>query len=199
MRTIGSLTAAVTVAAIALGATAKLGARQGGGQQQGAAARSNTPTGSVDTDEDGQPRTLPKLPAGMTTQMIVQGDSIFHGKAACYTCHGADATGMPASGSGITRGVAFIPNEWQPIDSLITAGISEDITRSPIAMPPKGAQSNLTPDEIKLVAAYVWAIAHVRGEPWPGGHRTHEQAGGQGTAASTPATTPAGAPAPKKP
>jgi mono/diheme cytochrome c family protein len=197
MRTIGSL--ALAFGAIALGSVAKLAARQGGGQQPSAAGRSSMTTGAADTDEDAQPRTLPKLPAGMTTQMIVQGDSIFRGKGGCVTCHGADATGMPAAGSGITRGVAFIPNEWQPIDSLIMAGISEALTRSPIAMPPKGAQSNLTADETKLVAAYVWAIAHVRGEPWPGGHRTHEQAVGQGTPASTPATTPAGTPPPKKP
>ena len=194
-RTIGSL--ALAFGAIALGSVAKLAAPQGGGQQPSAAGRSSMTTGAPDTDEDAQPRTLPKLPAGMTTQMIVQGDSIFHGKGGCVTCHGADATGMPASGSGLTRGVAFIPNEWQPIDSLITAGISEALTRSPIAMPAKGAQSNLTADETKLVAAYVWAIAHVRGEPWPGGHRTHEQAVGQ-AAPAAPAPAPAGAAA-KKP
>lgn len=192
MRTIGSL--ALAFGAIALGSVARLAARQGGGQQPGAAGRSSMTTGAADTDEDAQPRTLPKLPAGMTIQMIVQGDSIFHGKGGCVTCHGADATGMPAAGSGLTRGVSFVPNEWQPIASGITAGIPEALTRSPIAMPPKGAQSNLTPDEIKLVAAYVWAIAHVRDEPWPGGHRTHEQAVGQ----AAPAPTPAGA-APKKP
>lgn len=192
MRTIGSL--ALAFGAIALGSVARLAARQGGGQQPGAAGRSSMTTGAADTDEDAQPRTLPKLPAGMTIQMIVQGDSIFHGKGGCVTCHGADATGMPAAGSGLTRGVSFVPNEWQPIAAGITAGIPEALTRSPIAMPPKGAQSNLTPDEIKLVAAYVWAIAHVRDEPWPGGHRTHEQAVGQ----AAPAPTPAGA-APKKP
>jgi mono/diheme cytochrome c family protein len=196
MRTIGSLAAALALGTITLGSAARLATRLGGQQPQpGAAGRSNMPTGAVDTDEDGQPRTLPKLPAGMTIAMIVQGDSIFHGKGGCVACHGFDATGMPAAGSSLTRGVAFIPDEWQPIDSLITAGIPEPITRTPIAMPPLGAQSNLTADEVKLVAAYVWAIATVRDEPWPGGHRTHEQAVGQGTPA-TPA--PAGA-TPTKP
>jgi hypothetical protein len=36
----------------------------------------------------------------------------------------------------------------------------------------RGAASNLTDEETRRVAAYVWAIAHVRGEPWLGGHRT---------------------------
>ena len=73
-----------------------------------------------------------------------------------------------------TKGFPVIAiNANDPIDSLVTAGIPEAITRSPIAMPARGAQSNLTPDEVKLSAAYVCAIASVRGEPWPGGHQTH--------------------------
>jgi hypothetical protein len=126
-----------------------------------------------DLNEDGQRRRLPPLPRGMTLTMIQQGDDLYRGKAGCFTCHGPDGGGMPASGSGITAGLNFVPSEWEPIDSLIRAGIPEPVTRSPIAMPPRGAQSNLTDDESRRVAAYVWAISQVRGEPWPGGHRTH--------------------------
>ncbi len=194
MRAIGSLVAAVAVGAFALGAAGRLAVRHASGHQQpGTGGRSNVPApGPADTDENAQPRTLPKLPSGMTIQMIVQGDSIYRGKGGCVTCHGADATGMPNAGSGLTRGVAFIPNEWQAIDSLTTAGISEALTRTAVAMPPRGAQSNLTPEETRLVAAYVWAIAHVRGEPWPGGHRTHATEAAQGARADTTA-------APKQP
>jgi len=171
MRTITTL-AIATAGLLALGVTAST--LQAPQQRPGTAGRTNAPaTGTVDTDEDGQPRTLPALPAGMTISIIQQGDDIFHGKGGCVTCHGPDALGVPASGSALTHGVAFIPPEWKAIDSLITAGMPEDLTRTPIAMPARGAQSNLTPDEVRLVAAYVWAIGHVRGEPWPGGHRTH--------------------------
>lgn len=188
-----ALTAALAVGVFALGGLAAASMQQ----QPGTAGRATEPktSGTMDTDEDAQPTKLPALPSGMTIQMVQQGDSIFHGKAGCVTCHGPDATGMPAAGSGITRGTSFIPPDWKSIDSLVTAGIPEAITRSPIAMPPRGAQSNLTPDEVKLVAAYVWAIAHVRGEPWPGGHRTHGEAT---TPTAQPAATPAGA-APKRP
>lgn len=197
MTTIGSLAVALTLGTVALGAATTLMPRQA---QQPPAGRATEPStaaraGMVDTDEDAQPRTLPPLPSGMTIRMIQQGDSIFRGKGGCVTCHGPDATGMPNAGSGITRGVSFIPNEWPSIDSLITAGIPEALTRSGVAMPARGAVSNLTPDEVKLVAAYVWAIAHVRGEPWPGGHRTHAMAATQG---ATTGTAPAGA-APKTP
>ncbi len=141
------------------------------GQERGRAA--GAPDVS-DLNEDGQRRQLPPLPRGMTIEMIRQGDAIYRGKGGCVTCHGPDGGGMPASGSGITAGLNFVPSEWEPLDSLIRAGIPEPATRSPIAMPPRGAQSNLTEDETRQVAAYVWAISQVRGEPWPGGHRSHQ-------------------------
>jgi mono/diheme cytochrome c family protein len=145
------------------------------GQNQDAQSRMSRSGPVPDTDEDGQPRRLPPLPQGMTLAMVRQGDSLFRGKGGCVTCHGAEATGMPAMGSSLTGGLLFIPIEWSAIDSLIKAGIPEPVTRTPIAMPPKGAQSNLTEQESRLIAAYVWAISQVRGEPWPGGHRQHGQ------------------------
>ena len=126
-----------------------------------------------DLNENGQSAKLPELPQGVTLDMIRQGDDLFRGKGACNTCHGPDGGGMPASGSGITAGLNFVPTEVAAIDSLIKAGIPEPTTRTPVAMPPRGAQSNLTDDETRRLAAYVWAIAQVKGEPWPGGHRTH--------------------------
>lgn len=133
-----------------------------------------------------QPKSLPSLPSGVTLAMIRAGDSVFHGKGGCNTCHGPDAFGMPNSGSALTLGLGFIPIEPRAIDSLVTAGIPEAITRTSIAMPPRGVASNLTPDETRQVAAYVWAIAHTADEPWPGGHRTHAQTANQDSAAARP-------------
>jgi mono/diheme cytochrome c family protein len=127
----------------------------------------------LDLDEDGQPTRLPSLPKGMTLDMIREGDNLYRGKGGCVTCHGPDGGGMPASGSGLTAGLHFVPSEWGPIDSLIRVGVPEPLARSPIAMPARGVQGNLTEDETRRVAAYVWAISQVRGEPWPGGHREH--------------------------
>ena len=143
--------------------------------QQSGEARMTRGT-TLDTNEDGQPAKLPSLPEGMTVRLIAQGDSLFRGKGGCVTCHGQEANGMPNMGSALTSGILFIPHEWQPIDSLIQAGISEPITRTSIAMPPRGAKSDLKPEESRLIAAYVWAISQTKGEPWPGGHRSHAQA-----------------------
>jgi mono/diheme cytochrome c family protein len=109
----------------------------------------------------------------MSVEMIREGDGLFHGKGGCVTCHGPEATGMPNSGSALTAGLHFIPYEWGAIDSLVRQGIPEPVTRTTIAMPGRGAASNLSDDEIRRIAAYVWAISQVKGEPWPGGHQTH--------------------------
>jgi len=127
----------------------------------------------IQTHEDLQPAQLPALPAGMTIQTIVQGDSIYHGKGNCFVCHGIDAEGAPAAGDALTVSLNYAQTEWRSIDSLIDAGIPQVLTRSPIQMPPRGGKSNLSDDEVRRVAAYVWAISQTRGEPWAGGHPSH--------------------------
>jgi cytochrome c5 len=127
----------------------------------------------IRTHDDLQPAQLPPLPAGMTIATIVEGDSIFHGKGACFACHGAEAQGLPAAGDALTVSLEWAQYDWTSIDSLINAGIPQTLTRSPIPMPPRGGKSSLTADEVRRVAAYVWAISQTRGEPWPGGHTSH--------------------------
>lgn len=130
---------------------------------------------AIQTNDMLQPATLPPLPTGMTVDMLVDGDRIFHSSGGCFVCHGVEAQGMPAAGDGITVGLAYIPPTWNAIDSLVTAGLPDADTRSPIAMPGRGAKGNLTRDEVQRVAAYVWAISQTRGEPWAGGHPSHGQ------------------------
>ncbi len=145
---------------------------------------------TVATNEELQPTTLPPLPAGMTIDMLVEGDRLFHGRGGCFACHGAEAQGLPAAGDGITSALFYARHEWRSIDSVITAGIPDVLTRSPIAMPARGARGDLTPEEMRRVAAYVWAISGVRGEPWPGGHTSHAglvpPGSTKGTAPSSP-------------
>lgn len=150
-----------------------LHAQQGNGRPVNRAAAQNQL--SIQQNDVLQPATLPPLEIGMTLEMITDGDRIFHSSGGCFVCHGVEAQGMPAAGDGITVGLAYIPVAWAAIDSLVTAGMPDAVTRSPIAMPARGAKGNLTQDEVGRVAAYVWAIAQTRGEPWPGGHTSHQQ------------------------
>jgi mono/diheme cytochrome c family protein len=142
------------------------------------------------TNEDGQPTRLPPLPRGVTLDLVRSGDDVFHGKGHCFACHGADGEGLPNAGSALTLSLSFVPTELAPIDSVIMFGIPESVTRSAISMPPRGGKSDLSTDETLAVATYVWAISQVRGEPWPGGHRSHVNmvpaAALTGTAAARP-------------
>jgi mono/diheme cytochrome c family protein len=122
-----------------------------------------------------QAKQLPALPQGVTLDMIRSGDSVFHYAGGCVSCHGLEAMGLPDKGSGLSLGLHFIPVDPTAIDSLVTNGIPEALTRTTIAMPPRGAASNLSAEQIRDVSAYVWAIAQTADEPWPGGHRTHSQ------------------------
>ena len=131
----------------------------------------------TETDEESQPDTMPTLPDSMRVDDIVAGDAVFHGKGGCFQCHGMEATGLPKRGSSLTAGLIYVPVEkaagWAGLDSLILNGVPENITRSQVAMPMRGLNGDLTADETRVVAAYIWAIAQARGEPWPGGHARH--------------------------
>jgi cytochrome c5 len=127
----------------------------------------------IAAQEEGQPTKLPPLPRGVTLDIVRSGDSVFHGKGHCFACHGADGEGLPDAGSALTLPLNFVPSEVPAIDSVIVFGLPEAVTRSAIAMPPRGGKSDLSTDETWAAAAYVWLISQVRGEPWPGGHQTH--------------------------
>ncbi len=137
-------------------------------------ARLALPGHYFDTDEEAQPDTLPGLPHGMTLAMIRAGDRLFHSKGGCMNCHGSEAQGLPARGKTLTAAVQFVPSgNWNALDSLISVGLPDAMTRSPIAMPPRGEHGDLSAEETHVIAAYVWAISQTKGEPWPGGHVLH--------------------------
>lgn len=140
-------------------------------------------TRAFDTDDAGQPDTLPPLPSGTTLDDVREGDRLFHGAGGCVNCHGAEAQGLAGRGSSLTNGLHLLPSDdLRGIDSIVNVGISDAETRSPIAMPPRGQHTDLTPAETHAVAAYVWAVAHARGEPWQGGHAMHRQHDPNGSA-----------------
>jgi mono/diheme cytochrome c family protein len=169
--------ARIVILVAAAGGTAIIAprtARSQEGRPQVSRQPAKKPSGKIETNEDLQPTVLPPLPPGMTLDMIRAGDQLFHAKGGCFVCHGSEGQGMPAAGDAITNSLSYVQHDWRQIDSLITAGLPDAYTRSPIAMPPRGARSDLTDAEIQRIAAYVWAISAVRGEPWPGGHANHD-------------------------
>ena len=99
-----------------------------------------------------------EFPEGVTSTMIVQGDSLFHGSGLCYACHGAGGTGISGLGANLTD------EEWRNTDGSyagliqrITEGVPAGKSESGVPMPAKGG-AQLTDDQVEAVAAYVWSL-----------------------------------------
>lgn len=167
------MSARAAIGAVLVAAVVGLAGAQAGRSRGEVSKPDAQQPGVSPTNEDLQPAVLPPLPFGVADSDLVAGDRIFHSTGGCFACHGAEGEGLPAAGSAITTGLAYVQPDVASIATLIADGLPDEYTRSPIAMPPRGARGTLTPHEIGLVADYVWAIAHVRGEPWPGGHTSH--------------------------
>ncbi len=101
------------------------------------------------------------VPRGATRAMVALGDRIYHGQvggASCAGCHGANATGSPL-GPNLTSGKwLWSDGSYAGIMRTIRQGVPHPKQyRSP--MPPMGG-AQLTPDELRALAAYVWALSH---------------------------------------
>lgn len=105
-----------------------------------------------------------RLPAGVTPAMVALGDSLFNA-GSCQRCHGQ-------KGVGARNAPSLVEGPWQhhkgtyaEIVATITTGIPKpafkDTTR-PFAMNPRGGPMNLTDDQVKAVAAYVFTITRAR-------------------------------------
>jgi mono/diheme cytochrome c family protein len=186
------LSLAMAAAVVGASASPANAQRQQSAPDKSAAKKQTKPAPqlTIETNEDLQPTALPPLPVGMTIDMLVEGDRLFHGRGGCFACHGTEAQGLPAAGDGITSSLSYARHEWRSLDSLIRAGVPDAITRSPIAMPARGARGDLSDAEIQQLSAYVWAISGVKGEPWPGGHASHVSMVPAGSTQGTAPTKP---------
>jgi mono/diheme cytochrome c family protein len=101
------------------------------------------------------------VPPGTSADMVALGNRIFHGEvggAACTGCHGADGAGTPL-------GPNLTDNQWLWSDGSV-AGIASTITQGVMQpkqyrapMPPLGG-AQLSPEQVKALAAYVWGLGH---------------------------------------
>lgn len=93
---------------------------------------------------------------------VALGDSIFHGKvgnALCYVCHGPKGKGVTGLGPNLTD------KEWLNGDgslAFIAKTVEEGVAKpkkAPAPMPPRGG-GQLTPEQIKAAASYVYSLSH---------------------------------------
>ena len=98
------------------------------------------------------------LPEGVTQEMVAQGEQIFN-QQICFSCHGAN-------GVGSVLGPALTDQEWLNTDGsyegimgIVRTGVPQPVQFTSSAMPPMGG-IQLTDEQIRQVAAYVYALSH---------------------------------------
>jgi mono/diheme cytochrome c family protein len=99
-----------------------------------------------------------QLPAGVTQEMVQQGDTLFHGPGKCFKCHGAD-------GKGTQKGPNLIPpkkwininGEYDEIVKVVTNGVADPKEHS--SPMPSRTVAKLSEDDVRNVSAYVWSIS----------------------------------------
>ncbi|MDH4043301.1 MAG: c-type cytochrome [Gemmatimonadota bacterium] len=146
VRTLASLTALTIVFAAC-----------GGGEQQQTDA---TPEIPAPTTEMATPAAMPtsQMPAGVTAEMVAEGNTLFHGAGICMTCHGQDAKGVPGLGVNLTdQEWLHSDGSYEAIVNQIMKGVTATESKTGVAMPAKGG-SAITDEQVKAVAAYVYSL-----------------------------------------
>ncbi|WP_395664760.1 PQQ-dependent sugar dehydrogenase [Methylocella sp.] len=106
--------------------------------------------------------------AGSTREEVARGAKIFsgaQGSATCGGCHGSDAKGSPI-GSDLASGrFLWSDGSLQGITETIKKGVPQPKEHGG-AMPPMGG-SELSPEELRAVAAFVWSVSRPAGSNGP--------------------------------
>jgi mono/diheme cytochrome c family protein len=99
-------------------------------------------------------------PDSITPALVALGDSVFHGRvgrATCFACHGAKGVGGLAP--PLTSGTwLHSDGSYASIVRVVRDGVLKP-SRGPTPMPPMGGV-NLTPEQLRAVAAYVYTLGH---------------------------------------
>ncbi len=103
------------------------------------------------------------LPSGVTPDMITLGDSLYHANA-CARCHGPAGAGAQ-NGPPLMKGDGaewlHSSGEFEEIVATILAGVSREEMKDQsrrFPMNPRGSNPPLDDDQVRAVAAYVWAL-----------------------------------------
>lgn len=91
---------------------------------------------------------------------IALGEKIFQGKAAgglCFSCHGMNAKGTKGLAPNLTDATWLHGDgSYEFIVKTVEAGVAKP-KEAAAPMPPKGG-GNLTPEQVRAVAAYVYSL-----------------------------------------
>ncbi len=143
-----------------------VGGSAGGGAQPTPCPGASAPAGPIDSanakpPEGTNPDAGLSVPAGATQEMVALGDRIYHGQVgggSCTGCHGSEGKGTPLGPDLTDQKWLWSDGSYAAIAKTITDGVAQPKEyRSP--MPPMGG-AQLTDDQVKALAAYVWSMSH---------------------------------------
>jgi len=106
-------------------------------------------------------------PDSITPALVALGDSVFHGRVGrgtCFACHGAKGGGglaPPLTSGRWLHG----DGSYQSILRAVREGVPKP-KQAPTPMPPMGG-ANLTPEQVRAVAAYVYTLGQQGGRAGP--------------------------------
>lgn len=99
------------------------------------------------------------LPAGVTQAMVDEGQQAYG--TVCSACHGANGVGSPAAPALNDNAWINVTGQYPEIVQVITNGVPNPKEHAG-AMPPKGG-GNFDDQQIRALAAYVYALSHQGG------------------------------------
>jgi glucose/arabinose dehydrogenase/mono/diheme cytochrome c family protein len=101
------------------------------------------------------------VPPGATRAAVALGDRIYHGQAGgatCIACHGQDGKGSTLGPDLTAKKYLWSDRSYTGIMKTIRDGVPHPKQyRSPM---PRMGGAQLTPRELRALAAYVWALSH---------------------------------------
>ena len=116
-----------------------------------AAADDTTPAA-----ETAAPAAPSSLPTGVSTEMVTQGQQIFTSTGNCFTCHGPDAKGGQLAPDLTDQVWLNTDGTLDGILSVVREGVPQP-KQHPAPMPAMGG-AQLSDDQIRQVASYVWSL-----------------------------------------
>jgi len=99
------------------------------------------------------------LPEGVTAEMVQAGATLYAG-GTCAGCHGPAGTGTPGIGPDLTDAIWLTGDgSIDSIVEVINTGVPTP-KEHPGPMPAKGGNASLTDEQVRQIAAHVYAISH---------------------------------------
>lgn len=102
------------------------------------------------------------VPTGFTKEIVALGNRLYHAErgasTTCVGCHGAQVSGTPLGPDLTDREWLWSDGSVNGIAKSISQGVSQPKSyRNP--MPAMGG-TQLTPEQVSAIAAYIWAVNH---------------------------------------